>query len=333
MTATHAILAGDIGGTKTNLALYTAEQGPRFPIHEATFPSQSFPDLEAIVRTYLDQTGADVSTACFGVAGPVVQGRAEITNLPWVIDRLHVQTELGLRRVFLINDLQATALAMPALAADDVYTLNPVAAVPTGNVAVIAPGTGLGEAFLAWDGRDYQAYASEGGHCSFAPTNQLQIELLQYMLQNYSHVSFERVCSGLGIPNLYAFLRDRGDLAERPDVVRQLAEARDATPVILNAAQASDPCPLSLRTLQLFVELLGAEASNLALKVMATGGVYLGGGIPPRVLPALSDGRFMQAFTHKGRFSDLLATMPVHVILNSKAALLGAARMALAADV
>ncbi len=322
------LLAGDVGGTKTNLALFTHDGDWREPVHEATFPSANYSSLEALVQEYLAQQGnPSIDHASFGVAGPVIEGHATITNLPWVMEEQHLQDELNIKSVSLLNDLDAIAHAVPYLDERDLASINPVQPTPGGAIAVIAPGTGLGEAFLTWNGSAYQPHTSEGGHADFGPTNAFELDLLRYLLERFPHVSYERVCSGKGFPNIYAFLKDRG-LAEEPDWLRQqLAQAQDKTPIIMQAAlDQANPCDIAVKTLNVFVSILGAEAGNMALKVMATGGVYLGGGIPPRILPYLSAERFMKPFTNKGRFTKLLSAVPVHVILNPKIALLGAAR-------
>ena len=322
------ILAGDVGGTKTRLAVLT---GPRQPLAEMTLASADFASLEELVREFLTRVGLTVTRASLGVAGPVVDDRVAVTNLPWVVDAADLRRALGLESVHLLNDLVAIAHAVPFLTPTDVRTLNRGRALDGGTIAVIAPGTGLGEAFLTWDGTRYRAYPSEGGHTDFGPATPLQAELLRYLQTRWDHVSYERVCSGLGLPNIYAFLRQAG-YADEPEWLREtLAAAPDPTPVIVGAAlDEARPCPIATATLDLFVSVLGAEAGNLALKVLATGGVYLGGGIPPRILPALESGTFMAAFRHKGRFSDLVGRMPVQVILNPRAALLGAAYYGLA---
>ena len=325
------LLAGDIGGTKTHLALFSAEQGPRTPVVERIFSSKSYGNLEAIVNEFLADVTAPVEQAVFGVAGPVSAGQATITNLPWVIRQSRLQETTGVQDVILLNDLQAIAYAVPFLQPADLVTLNDGAPTASAPIAVIAPGTGLGEAYLTWDGQGYRAHASEGGHSDFAPTNALEISLLHYMMRFHDHVSYEKVCSGLGIRNLYQFLKDSGYAPEPPWLTAQLNEAKDPTPPIVNAAlnHETQPCELAVATLQLFVSILGAEAGNLALKLMASGGVYLGGGIPRRILPWLEHKHFMQSFLHKGRFSTELIRFPVHVILNNNAALLGVACLGL----
>jgi glucokinase len=322
------LLAGDIGGTKTNLAIVSPEAGPRAPLVEATFPSGRYPSLEALVSEFLAQVDWKPGQASFGVAGPVVAGQATITNLPWVISETQLQASLGLLpgRVRLLNDLAAVAYAVPWLEADDLHTLNQGQAAPGGAIAVIAPGTGLGEGFLTWDGSRYRAHASEGGHTDFAPTNWLEVDLLRYLLDRFEHVSYERVCSGRGLPNIYAFLKDSGHAEEPTWLAERLAVVDDPNPVIASAAFDDErQCELCVATLDTFVSILGTEAGNMALNVLATGGVYLGGGIPPRILPALEGVPFMRAFRDKGRMSDLMDRIPVHVILNPKVALLGAA--------
>ena len=326
MKAENMLLVGDIGGTKTNLALVSAGRGLEFPLAEATFPSRQYPSLEAMVHAFL--AGADwvVKAACFGVAGPVVGGRAVTTNLPWIVDERELEVALGLSSVYLLNDLDAIAQAVPRLQADDLETLHSGEPTPNGPIAVLAPGTGLGQAFLTWGPEGYQSHPSEGGHVDFAPTDALQSEMLRYLWRRFEHVSYELVCSGRGLPNIYAFLKESGYAREPDWLAEELAGAADPTPIIVGAAlEGKRPCELCQKTLDLFISILGAKAGNLALQVMATGGVYLGGGIPPKILPALRDGRLLKSFVGKGRFSDLLARVPIHVILNPKAALLGAA--------
>jgi glucokinase len=326
------LLAGDIGGTKTVLAVYSPEAGARAPLLEMTFPSARYASLAAVVREFMAGHNYALSHASFGVAGPVVGGRAEVTNLPWEMSESGLQSELGLQAVRLLNDLETIAYAVPHLSASDLHTINPGEAVAGGALAVIAPGTGLGEAFLTSDDGRYRAHPSEGGHASFAPTDDLQLDLLRYLHKRIGHVSCERVCSGLGLPNIYAFLKDSG-YANEPDwLAATLASVDDPTPLIVTIAlDPARACEICLATLRTFVSILGAEAGNLALKVLSTGGVYIGGGIPPRIVPILQEPYFMQAFLNKGRFADILERIPVHMILNPKAALLGAASYGLAA--
>jgi glucokinase len=323
------LLAGDVGGTKTSVAIFSPEAGPRAPLAERVVPSAGYPSLEALLGEFLAQTGLPVRYACLGVAGPVVDGRATGTNLPWVMDERSLAAALHLDAVKLINDLEAIAYAVPFLEPADVRTLNAGQPAPHGAKAVIAPGTGLGEAFLIWDGSRYRAQPSEGGHADFAPNSPLQLELLRHLQQRFGHVSNERVCSGKGLPNIYAFLREIHYAAEPQWLAEALATAEDPTPLIVKAALAEPPAPLAKAALDVMVAILGAEAGNLALRVLATGGVYLGGGIPPRILPALEQDLFLQAFWSKGRLSELLQRIPVYVILHPQVALLGAACYAL----
>lgn len=321
------LLAGDVGGTKTHLAIFSSLNEIRTPVAEAKLPSADFPNLEELVRTFLARFSFSVDRACFGVAGPVIAGKATITNLPWQMSEQHMQDELHISSVNLLNDLDAMAHAVPFLEASDLLTLNVGQTVAHGPIALIAPGTGLGEAFLTWDNGHYEAHPSEGGHTDFGPQNALEMEMLRFLLERFEHVSYEHVCSGVGVPNIYAFLRNRNvELAEPTWLAQEMAAVRDTTPVIINAAlDTKRPCTLCIATVRTFVSILGAEAGNLALKVLATGGVYIGGGIPPRMLPFFQDDTFMQSFRHKGRLSEVLTKLPVHLVLNTRLALLGAA--------
>lgn len=320
------LLAGDIGGTKTILAIYSEESGARQAMVEKTYPSAAYSSLEKIIAEFLTSTDLPVDRACFGLAGPVVNQQSRITNLPWVISNKRLQEALGVSSVALLNDLQAIAFAVPHLQPDEVHTLHAGDPLPGGNIAVIAPGTGLGEAYLTWDGQRYHAYPSEGGHGDFAPTSPIEIEMLRYLMDRLDHVSYERLASGSGFPNIYNFLRDAGYAQEPTWLTEQLRQSSDPSPIIVSAGIAGDPpCELCSMAVDLFVSILGAETGNLALKLIARGGVYLGGGIPPRILPALEQQRFMRSFLHKGRMADLLLSMPVKVILNPRMALLGVA--------
>lgn len=322
------VLIGDIGGTKTILAVFSSEDGPRKPLVEKTYPSGQYDSLEAIIKKFQSEVDLPIGGACFGVAGPIVAGRAQITNLPWVIDAARLAAVFNWPPVKLLNDLEAVAYAVPIMGAEDFFTLNAGNPVQGGNISVIAPGTGLGEAYMTYKDGRYYAHASEGSHVSFGPVGELQIGLLRYLnAQGFSHVSYERVCSGgLGIPHLYAYLKESGYAEEPVWLADQLAASDDPTPVIMTAAQdAERPCPLAVGVLEMFVAILGAEAGNQALKILASGGIYLGGGISPRILAELQKPAFLDALRAKGRFRELLAQFPVCVILNSKAGLLGAA--------
>jgi len=321
------MLAGDIGGTKTVLAICDAALTI---VREAVFPCADYASLEAILDTFLtadDRRGLE--SACFGVAGPVIDNTAEITNLPWTIDGASVSTHLGGIPVTLLNDLQATALGMLVLPDSAFVVLQP----PAGEVrrdatiAVIAPGTGLGEALLVSDGTHHRALPSEGGHADFAPGTDEEIELLRYMRGRHGgHVSYERVLSGAGIGDLYSFVRHATGSPEPAWLTAQLA-GHDRNAAISRAGlDRSDAA--SVRALEMFVEILGAEAGNLALRGLAAGGVVIGGGIPPKLLPALQHPRMIDRFNAKGRFSRWTRTLAVRVALEPRAALFGAAHYA-----
>jgi glucokinase len=321
------LIAGDIGGTKTDLAIFSNEGGPYTPLAEAKFHSADYPSLQAIVKEFLAVTKKPVDRACFAVAGPVIDGRVKTTNLPWVIEEASLARELNinLQSVRLINDLEAIARAVPILRPSDVHTINAGVPVPKGAIAVIAPGTGLGESFLTWDGSRYVAHSSEGGHSDFAPTVERQIRLLEYMFTKFDHVSFEHVCSGIGIPNIYGYLRDVEGIAEEPEVAAQMASAGDPSFVIINqAVDADNRSKLCAATLDLFVSILASEAGNLAVKVLSTGGVYVAGGVAVHTLRLIENPTFMEHFKRKGRFADLMGRIPVHVIV-APAGLAGAA--------
>lgn len=321
------LLAGDIGGTKTVLALFPLNPVDAHfsqPIHCHTYASDDYPSLETVVATFLEKTAVTPQCASFGVAGPVINGRAQVTNLPWLIDTAVLQRMLGIAAVYLLNDLESIANAVPHLAADELLPINEGKADPTGPIAVIAPGTGLGEAFLVHDGVRYRAFPSEGGHATFSPVNAVQRDLLAYLEPRFDHVSFERVCSGSGIPNLYNFLRDSGRYAEPAWLREQLAAVEDWTPLIVEAAR-QNRAEICAATLDLFIDILANETSNNALRLLATGGIYLGGGIPPRLAPQLTDGNFMRRYALKGRFSQMVCQMPVYIIKEPLAGLHGAA--------
>ncbi len=315
------ILTGDAGGTKVRLMLFDEEGRP---LAEATYPSADFDSLEAAARRFLDRQGATAEVAVFDVAGPVVEGAARLTNLGWETSEAALREALGVERVALLNDLVAIAAAVPHLRGDDLACLNEGQPDPHGAIAVVAPGTGLGEAYLTWDaglGR-YVPRPSEGGHTDFAPRNEEEIALLRYLWRRYPHVSYERITSGMGLRAIYAFCKEVLRLEEPPALREQLAQADDPNPLVVAAAMEGE-CPACRKALEMLVALIGAEAGNMALKVLARGGLYLGGGIPPRILPALRSESFLHAFTDKGRMAPLLASIPVHVILNTDAPLIG----------
>ena len=320
------LLAGDVGGTKTHLGVFSKEKGPREPLVEAVFQNADYPDFEAVLREFLIPVKQSIHKACFGVSGPVMDGQCRITNLPWIIREKQIQHVFQIASVRLINDLEATANAIPFLGPADLFILNQGQIVRRGNMAVIAPGTGLGEAFLTWDGQCYRAYASEGGHADFTPRSSLELELLLDLRERFGHVSWENICSGKGIARIYQFFKAKGYGEEPAWLSEKLNRGSDPTPVIVAAALDDErSCDLCKKTLDLFVSILGGEAGNLALKVLAAGGVYLAGGISPRILPFLGSGRFMEAFRQKGRMSELMSRIPVSVILHPGAAMLGAA--------
>ena len=327
------LLAGDIGGTKTALSLYAYRDGTLQYIHGATFASAQHPALEAILEHFFAGRGAStLHAACFGVAGPVLDGRSEATNLPWMMETstLAEALQLPAARVKLINDLEAAALGMLHLAPEEFAVLNRSAApLRSGNVAVIAAGTGLGEAMLIWDGARFRPLATEGGHCSFAPADDLEMALLMDLRSRFGgHVSFERVLSGPGIVNIYTFLR-RYRAAPEPLWLTKALRAGDPAPVISRHGVLGNDA-VCREALELFASIYGAEAGNLALKCMALGGVLVGGGIAPQILPVLQSGGFMKQFANKGRFGGLLRGIEVKVALNPGAPLLGAAYSAAA---
>jgi glucokinase len=320
------ILAGDVGGTKVHLGLYDFTEGKLQCTRDKQYPAKEYSGLEEIVKEFL--SADTVSAACFGVPGPVRNGRLRLTNLPWTLDSRELATGLAIDHVFLINDLEANGYGIAELSADQIYTLSEGDAGQTGNRALIAAGTGLGEALLIWNGHIHVPNPSEGGHSDYAPRNEDEIDLLRFLKQKYNgRISFERVISGMGLTNIYEFLREVRGMEEPAWLAERIAAVPDPNAVITELALAakSEICE---KALDMFVSAYGAEAGNLALKVLSVGGLYIGGGIAPRILEKLKDGTFIKAFTDKGRLSQLLINMPVRVILESKAALLGAAAYA-----
>jgi glucokinase len=319
------LLAGDIGGTKTDLAIFSDDAGPHSPLVQSEAPSAGYPSLQALVKEFLAKASMPVDRACFGVAGPVIAGRVKATNLPWVMDEVSLAKELNLNSVHLMNDLEAIAEAIPILREGDARALNVGQPIPNGAIGVIAPGTGLGESFLTWDGSRYVAHRSEGGHADFAPAEERQIGLLQHMFKRFDHVSVEHVCSGIGIPHIYEYLRDVERIPETPEIAQLIASARDPSAIIIaTAVDPQNPSKLCAAAVDVFISILASEAANLALKIFATGGVYLAGGIPMRMLRALQGPRFMESFKRKGRLSVLMERVPIHVVI-IRAALIGAA--------
>lgn len=320
------ILAGDIGGTHSRLGLFRQQAGRLELIEEKIYPSREHTGLAEIVNAFRTETRAEIEHASFGIAGPVLNGIAATPNLPWLIDSSALSQQTSIENVSLINDLEAHASGVDDLAPTDFVTLN-VGVPASGNAALIAAGTGLGEAGLYWDGARHRAFPCEGGHADFAPRNDVQIALLEYLMKKFGHVSWERVLSGPGLKNIYDFLHD-SDIAEEPAWLRdELAQSADPVAAISGHGLAGEG-GICERALDIFVELYGAEAGNLALKLMATGGLYLSGGIAPRILRKLSGPTFLAAFTGKGRLQPLLEKIPVKVITNERVGLIGAARHA-----
>jgi glucokinase len=320
------ILAGDIGGTNARLAYFQPQNGHLRLVSERTFPSREHSELGEIVVQFLDDSGAHPDAACFGIAGPVRNGRVETSNLPWVIEQSRLAKQIHLPATLLINDLEASAWGIGALDAGDLVSLNRVTGPAIGNQGVIAPGTGLGEAGLFWDGHRHQVFACEGGHTDFGPQGDLQIELLRFLKARFGHVSYERILSGPGLVNVYEFLRDEGHGKESDEFAVILKNSDPAAAISRAAMDGTHP--LAEKALDLWISVYGAEAGNLALKVMATGGLFLAGGISPKVLAKLTGPLFMQSFVDKGRLRPLMEAVPVHVVTNEKAGLLGAARCA-----
>ena len=322
------ILAGDVGGTKVDLALYSFEHGRLVHVRDERFPAQQFTGLQEIVLRFLaENSNPEITAACFGVPGPVRGGRLKLTNLPWVLDSRELSAGLNITHLFLINDLEANGYGIAELAPDQIVTLNEGDPSAVGNRAIVSAGTGLGEGVLVWNGKTHVPMASEGGHCDFAARNPLDMELLSWLMKKFNgRVSFERVVSGPGLTNIYTFLRD-GRRMEEPEWLRQRMETEDPNAVIGEVGEEGKN-ELCAKALEVFAAAYGAEAGNMVLKVLAIGGMYLGGGIAPKMLKTMRGGAFMRAFTDKGRLSELLIHTPVHIILESRAALMGAAAYA-----
>ena len=321
------ILAGDIGGTKTNVALFALKNGVLRRQAMETYASREHRGLDEIIRRFLAAHRQSISRACFGVAGPVKGGRIRTTNLPWVVDSKVLADRLGLRQVGLINDTEATAWGIDGLQRDDFVSIHAGHADPQGNAAVIAVGTGLGQAGLEWTGKTHWPFASEGGHGDFAPRNELEIELLRYLTAQFGRVSYERVLSGPGLHNIYRFFRESRRAEEPVWLAEELAQGDPAA--VISRVALEGRAAICEQSLDVFVQIFGAETGNLALKMMATAGIYLGGGIAPKIAERLQHPTFVEAFASKGRLRPLLEQMPVRLVTNELTALLGAARWTL----
>jgi glucokinase len=320
------ILAGDIGGTSTRLAFFEVSDGRPTPVAEQVFSSREHSGLDEIVMKFLAGHAHSVTCAAFGVAGPVRGGISETPNLPWIVNSKTLGKYMGLDNVGLINDLEANAWGVDALGPGDFAVLNEGAVDAAGNAAIISAGTGLGEAGMYWDGTRHRPIASEGGHCDFAARNELEVDLLRFLLAEFGRVSFERVISGPGLFNIYRFMRDTGRGEEPAWLAKEISG--DHPSAAISKAALSGKSELAVKALDLFVSIYGAEAGNVALKFMAVGGLYVGGGIAPKIIEKVKGPHFMEAFLAKGRLRPVLEAIPVRVILNDKTALLGAARYA-----
>ncbi len=324
------ILAGDVGGTKVHLALYNFANGQLQPVRDEKFPAHNFGSLDEVVKKFLadgKEKTDEIVAACFGCPGPVRDGRLKLTNLPWTLDTRDLVKSLSIPHIFLINDLEANGYGIPELAPESLFTLHSGDANASGNAGLMAAGTGLGEALLIWDGKLHRPIPSEGGHCDFAARSNREIALLEYLRDKLrGRVSWERVVSGIGIKNIYTFLRDVEKINE-PGWLHDRMLTEDPNAVIGQCAEDGSSS-LCFETMKIFAAAYGAEAGNIALKVLAMGGIYLGGGIAPKILKTLKNGAFIQAFLDKGRLSPLLESITVRVILDETCALLGAAAYA-----
>ena len=320
------VLAGDVGGTKTNLALYEKRGSGLIPVRETSLQSRQYDSLEAAIERFLESgPRQSIDAACLGVAGPVVEGRCVATNLPWIIDEQVLSRAIPAAKVRLLNDLEAAGHGVLVLPANELRTLQ-AGAPKRGNIAVIAAGTGLGEAMIVREGDRKVVIATEGGHTDFAPRGDLEEDLLRYLRKEFGRVSVERILAGPGFFNLYRFLRDTGWAKESPEVADRVRSGDPAS--VITSRAASDGDALCVKTVEMFVSIYGAEAGNLALKTLAVAGVVVAGGIAPRIIDWMTTGGFMTAFKDKGRLSPLMDAIPVQVALNPKAPLLGAAEVA-----
>jgi glucokinase len=321
------ILAGDIGGTKTNLAYYDVHEEKLVPLLVESYPSQSYVSLIDILAVHLREHPQKITAAAFGIAGPVVENRSRLTNVNWVVDGKEIAAALHLESVGLMNDLAATAYGILRLGSNDLVTLQSGNPQREGTIGVIAAGTGLGGGALVWDGRGYRAMPSEGGHADFPPRNVLEMDLLKFLLKKFEHVGVERVVAGPGIMNIYEFFRSRTSAPEASWLAEEMRQGDPSAVVSRIGLEGRDET--CVRTLEMFVSLYGSEGGNLALRFLTTGGLYVAGGIAPKILPKIQSGLFMEAFLAKDTYRELLQTIPVYVVLNEKTALIGAAHFAL----
>jgi glucokinase len=317
------ILAGDIGGTKTTLAVFEVHGSKFSPLVEKSYSSQQYPSFNELLQVFVEAQTPHFHASCFGIAGPVRNGIGQLTNLPWTIDTKELGKQLNTTNTWLLNDLAANAWGLNTLQPTDFVTLNAGQNHYQGNCSMISAGTGLGEAGMFWDGQNYQPFASEGGHTNYAPTNELEIHLLQYMLKRQQHVSWEHLVSGPGLLNIYHFLCEFRN-HHTPKWLGTHLQTSDPAAAISQAA-IKEKCPVCTEALTLFVRLYGIEAGNHALKIMATGGVYIGGGIAPKILAQLEKGGFLEAFFAKGSMETLMRNIPVTIVMNEATALRGAA--------
>ena len=320
------LLAVDIGGTKCELALFPVSGNDWTPMETSRYASADYGRLEDIVRHYLEKAGARPRYASLGVAGVVRDGVASVTNLPWVIDRKKLTREFGFDGVAMMNDLTAVCASLTLLGPDDVLQIQEGDVMPDRIIGVVAPGTGLGEGLLIRDENHFFPRGSEGGHANFAPVDALQVELLEWMLGKEEQVSYESLIAGPGVPNLYDFFVEAKGMSPTDKVRQEMADAKDRTPVIFANGVGADACPLCNRVVETFLSILGSEAGNVALKLLAGGGIYIGGGIVPRIARQVSFSGFLKAFHAKGKMRGLMKSFPIHLILINNAALLGAAR-------
>ncbi len=325
MSNSIVILSGDIGGTKTRLGLYVLTSNQQKTIVEEVYQSKNYSEFECLISNFMGKyPNYRIDAACFGLAGPVIEGVCKTTNLPWTIEVYKLQELLDCEYVSLINDMQAQATGVLALNSKDLITLTSTSTLPkTGNKGIIAAGTGLGESLLYWDGCTFKAVASEGGAVEFAPRNKLQIELLDYLLQRFNHVSYEKLLSGQGILNIYSFLKDTG-YDNEPYWLKDLLEASDNPPATISDIALARKNSLCEKTIDIFVSIYGSEAGNVALRFMTLGGVYIGGGIAYKIAKKFTSGGFVSSFCDKGTFSGLMESIPIYIISDPNVGLWGA---------